>query len=165
MERYIARVTATSAILRILALAAATLTAACSTPPAIRVTGVDVVEVGASTCELAVRMEIQNPTGAPIRLDTWDYTLSVRGQQVYEGQWVAAITIPPESRVLTAIPAVVPSTMNPGPDAGWRVGGWIRYLEPARFSQMLYDIGLNRPSTTFGGDGATMGKGGSVPSA
>lgn len=165
MERYIARVSATSVILRNLAVCAAALLAACSTPPGIRVTGVDVVETGASTSEVAVRLEIQNPTGAPIRLDTWDYTLSVRGQQVYAGQWVAAITIPPESRVLTAIPAVVPAASNPGPDAGWRVGGSIRYLEPARFSQMLYDIGLNRPSTSFGGDGAAMGKGGSVPSA
>ena len=165
MERYIARVPATSAISRILATSALALLAGCSTPPAIRVTAVDVVEVGASTSELAVRMEIQNPTGAPIRLDTWDYTLSVRGQQVYAGQWVASITIPPESRVLTAIPAVIPNAANPGPDAAWRVGGSIRYLEPARFSQMLYDIGLNRPSTGFGGDGAAMGKGGSVPSA
>lgn len=165
MERYIARVRPTSVILRILALATTLLATACSTPPAIRVTGVDVVETGASGCEVAVRMEIVNPTGAPIRLDTWDYSLSVRGQQVYSGQWVASITIPPESRVLTAIPAVVPAASNPGPDAAWRVGGWIRYLEPARFSQMLYDIGLNRPSTSFGGDGATMGKGGSVPSA
>ena len=99
------------------------------------------------------------------RLDTWDYTLQVGGQQVYSGQWVAAITVPAESRVLTAIPAVVPNASKPGPDANWRVGGWIRYLEPTRFSQLLYDIGLNRPSTTFGGEGGSMGKGGSVPSA
>jgi hypothetical protein len=165
VERYIPGVRNTSAILRTGLIAALALLAACSTPPGIRVTGVDVVEVGESTSEVAVRLEIQNPTAEPIRLDTWDYSLSVKGRQVYAGTWVAAITVPAESRILTAIPAVVPNASNPGPDAAWRVNGWIRYLEPTRFSQMLYDLGLNRPSAGFGGDGPTMGKGGSVPSA
>jgi hypothetical protein len=139
--------------------------AGCSTPPGIRVTGVDVVEVGADSSEVAVRLEIQNTTGEPIRLDTWDYTLDVRGQRAYSGVWVAAITVPPESRILTAIPATVPNAQLQSADAPWNASGWIRYLEPTRFSQMLYDLGLNRPSTTFGGSGDTMGKGGSVPSA
>jgi hypothetical protein len=139
--------------------------AGCGTPPGIRVTGVDVVERGESSCQVAVRLEIQNPTGAPIRLDTWDYSLQVRGRTVYSGVWVAAITVPAESRILTAIPAVVPLTDAPGADAAWSVGGWIRYLEPTRFSQMLFDLGLNRPSTLFDGRGQGMGQGGSVPSA
>jgi hypothetical protein len=128
--------------------------AACTTPPGIRVTGLDVVEESASTAEVAVRLEIRNPTAVPIRLDTWNYS----------GQWVAAITVPPESRVLTAIPAVIPRDAE-SQTAGWSVGGSIRYLEPTRFSQMLYDLGLNRPSTGFSGRGQGMGRGGSVPSA
>lgn len=155
----------TNAILRGLFATVALLTAACGAPPVISVTGVDVVERGATTSELAVRLEIQNLTGEPIRLDTWEYNLQLRGQGVYAGQWVAAITIPAESRVLTAIPAVVQNTDLPAADASWNVGGWIRYLEPTRFSQMLYDLGLNRPSTSFGGRGDTIGSGGSVPSA
>ena len=148
--------------LALVSLAAST---GCGTPPGIRVTGVDVVEVGADTSELAVRLEIQNTTAEPIRLDTWDYSLDVRGQRAYSGVWVAAITVPPESRILTAIPATVPNTQLQNADAPWNASGWIRYLEPTRFSQMLYDLGLNRPSTTFGGSGNSMGKGGSVPSA
>ena len=128
-------------------------------------TGVDVVEVGTDSSEVAVRLEIVNTTAEPIRLDTWDYTLDVRGQRAYSGVWVAAITIPAESRVLTAIPATVPNMQLQNADAPWNAGGWIRYLEPTRFSQMLYDLGLNRPSTNFGGSGTSMGKGGSVPSA
>lgn len=147
----------------LLSLAAAAL-AACTTPPGIRVTGLDVVEESASTAEVAVRLEIRNPTAVPIRLDTWNYTLQVNGQQMYSGQWVAAITVPPESRVLTAIPAVIPRDAE-SQTAGWSVGGSIRYLEPTRFSQMLYDLGLNRPSTGFSGQGQGMGRGGSVPSA
>jgi hypothetical protein len=143
----------------------ALLLVACSTPPGIRVTGVDVVERSEQTAEVAVRLEIQNPTGVPIRLDTWDYSLQVRGRTVYSGVWVASITVPPESRILTAIPAVVPTADGPGADAAWSVNGWIRYLEPTRFSQMLYDLGLNRPATTFDGRGERMGQGGSVPSA
>lgn len=155
----------TNAILCSLFATAALLCAACGTPPMISVTGVDVVEKGESTSELAVRLEIQNLTGEPIRLDTWEYSLQMGGQGVYAGQWVAAITIPAESRVLTAIPAVVKNADLPPSDASWNVNGWIRYLEPTRFSQMLYDLGLNRPSTSFGGRGDKMGSGGSVPSA
>jgi hypothetical protein len=139
--------------------------AACTTPPTIRVTGVDVVERGKESAEVAVRLEVQNPTGLPIRIDTWNYGLDVRGRRVYSGAWVAAITVPPESRILTAIPAVVPNADAPGADAAWRVDGSIRYLEPSRFSQLLFDLGLNRPSAGFDGKGTTMGSGGSIPSA
>ena len=155
----------TNAILRPLIVGTLALSAGCNTPPVISVTGIDVVEKGATTSELAVRLEIQNLTGEPIRLDTWEYGLQMHGQSVYSGQWVAAITIPAESRVLTAIPAVVQNADLPTADASWNVNGWIRYLEPTRFSQMLYDLGLNRPSTGFGGRGDKVGSGGSVPSA
>jgi hypothetical protein len=161
-ERYILRVHPRNPLF---ACGVALALAACSTPPGIRVTGVDVVERSEQTSEVAVRLEIQNPTGVPIRLDTWDYSLQVRGRTVYSGVWVAAITVPPESRILTAIPAVIPNSDTPGADAAWSVNGWIRYLEPTRFSQMLYDLGLNRPSTLFDGRGQGMGQGGSVPSA
>lgn len=155
----------TNAIPRLLCLGALASAAACTTPPVISVIGMDVVERGESTSEVAVRLEIQNLTGEPVRLDTWDYSLQVQGRGVYTGQWVAAITIPPESRVLTAIPAVVKNAELPAPNAAWSVNGWIRYLEPTRFSQLLFDLGLNRPSTTFGGRGEKVGEGGSVPSA
>ncbi len=155
----------TNPLIRLILACVALVEIGCSTPPGIRVTGVDVVESGESTLELAVRLELQNPTGYPIRIDTWDYNFQLSGQQVYSGVWVASITIPPESRVLTAIPAVVPRSSVTGPAADWNVAGWIRYLEPTRFSQMMYDIGLNRPTTTFGGTGSTVGSGGSVPSA
>ena len=155
----------TNAILRAAAAAALALLSACTTAPVINVTALDVVERGESTSEVAVRLEIQNLTGVPVRLDTWDYSLQVAGRGVYSGQWVAAITIPPESRVLTAIPAVVKNADLPGPAASWSVNGWIRYLEPTRFSQLLFDLGLNRPSALFGGRGTSVGSGGSVPSA
>jgi hypothetical protein len=155
----------TRAILWFLALLPVTGLGACTTPPAIRVLAVDVVEIGKETSEVAVRLEVANPTGLPIRIDTWQYGVDVRGRRVYSGEWVAAITVPAESRILTAIPAVVPNADSPGPDAAWRIDGSIRYLEPSRFSQLLYDLGLNRPSAGFSGDGTKMGSGGTIPSA
>jgi hypothetical protein len=158
-------VTRTRAILWILSLLPLTGLMACTTPPAIRVIAVDVVEIGKETSEVAVRLEVANPTGVPIRIDTWEYGFDVRGQRVYSGEWVAAITVPAESRILTAIPAVIPNGASPGPEAAWRIDGSIRYLEPSRFSQLLYDLGLNRPSAGFSGDGPKMGSGGTIPSA
>lgn len=155
----------TRAILWILALLPLAGLGGCSTPPAIRVLAVDVVEIGKDTSEVAVRLEVANPTGLPIRIDTWQYGVDVRGRRVYSGEWVAAITVPAESRILTAIPAVVPNGDSPGPDAAWRIEGSIRYLEPSRFSQLLFDLGLNRPSAGFSGNGSKMGSGGTIPSA
>lgn len=105
----------TNAILRGLFATVALLTAACGAPPVISVTGVDVVERGATTSELAVRLEIQNLTGEPIRLDTWEYNLQLRGQGVYAGQWVAAITIPAESRAATSCTATRSAATNCNP--------------------------------------------------
>ncbi len=139
--------------------------AACTTPPGVSISAVDVVEVGSGTSEVAIRFQLTNSTAVPIRIDTWEYTLRVRGQQVYSGEWVAAITIPPESRLLTAIPAVVPAASRPGPDSPWGVSGSVHYLETSRFSQLLFDLGLNRPSTSFSSTGAGMGSGGTIPSA
>ncbi|MCE9619385.1 MAG: hypothetical protein K8R92_05715 [Planctomycetes bacterium] len=147
-----------------IACAAALLTA-CTTPPGISVTGVDVVEVGTNSNEVAIRLQMSNPTKVPIRIDTWSYSIRVRNESVYSGEWVAAVTIPPESRLITAIPAVVPVKSRPGPDSPWSVSGSVQYLETSRFSQLLYDLGLNRPSTSFSSSGSGMGSGGSIPSA
>ncbi len=138
---------------------------ACTTPPAISVLAVDVVEVGNTANEVAIRLQLTNPTKVAIRIDTWNYTVRVREDQVYSGQWVAAITIPPESRLLTAIPAVVPIQNQPGPESPWSIDGSLRYLETSRFSQLLYDLGLNRPSASFTASGPGMGSGGTIPSA
>ncbi len=126
---------------------------------------VDVVEVGSDTNQVAIRLQLSNPTKVAIRIDTWNYSLRVRNQEVYSGEWVSAITIPPESRLLTAIPAVVPFQSKPGPDSPWSVDGSLLYLEPTRFSQLLYDLGLNRPSTPLKASGPGMGSGGTIPSA
>lgn len=138
---------------------------ACTTPPGISVTTVDVVEVGKTANQIAIRIQLSNPTKAPIRIDTWKYFVRVRNDQVYSGEWVASITIPPESRLLTAIPAVVPLQSQPGPDSPWSIDGTLRYLEPTRFSQLLYDLGLSRPAASFNASGAGMGSGGTIPSA
>ena len=138
---------------------------ACTTPPGISVTTVDVVEVGSTANQVAIRVQLSNPTKVAIRIDTWKYSVRVRDEQVYSGEWVASITIPPESRLLTAIPAVVPLQSQPGPDSPWSVDGSLRYLETTRFSKLLFDLGLNRPSAPFTASGAGMGSGGTIPSA
>jgi len=138
---------------------------ACTTPPGISVLAVDVVEVGSTANQVAIRLQLTNPTKVAIRIDTWNYSVRVREDQVYSGQWVAAITIPPESRLLTAIPAVVPIQNQPGPESPWSIDGSLRYLETSRFSQLLYDLGLNRPSAPFTASGPGMGSGGTIPSA
>ena len=145
--------------------AAILLLSACTTPPGITVTAVDVVEVGDTDTQVAIRVLLSNSTKVSIRIDTWKYSIRVRNNQVYSGEWVSAITIPPESRLLTAIPAVIALPNQPGSDSPWSVDGTVRYLEPTRFSQLLYDLGLSRPTASFNSSGAGMGSGGTIPSA
>ncbi|MSR33668.1 MAG: hypothetical protein EXS12_02530 [Phycisphaerales bacterium] len=121
--------------------------------------------MGSTDNEVAIRIQLSNPTKVSIRIDTWKYSIRVRNKEVYSGEWVSAITIPPESRLLTAIPAVVPIQSQPGPDSPWSVEGSLLFLETTRFSQLLYDLGLKRPTTLFSASGPGMGSGGTIPSA
>ena len=39
------------------------------------------------------------------------------------------------------------------------------FLAPSRLAEVLYEIGLSRPTQTFSGSGTGAGRGGEVPSA
>lgn len=127
-------------------------------------TSVDVVEVGEAATELAIRIELKNNSDAPVKLDIWDYRMTACGGS-YSGRWSAGITLPPEQVVKASIPAVVPGTDLPIDTCAWSTGGHVTYLTPSRLAEMLFELGLNRPTASFSQSGATLGTGGPVPSA
>ena len=134
----------------------------CVAPPDISIDAVDVVEVGESTVELAIRVVLENREDVPVKLDMWDYHLdSCSGR--YQGRWSAGLTIPPNETVRTSIPAVVPGGAMGTPSCTWRSGGSVTFMAPSRLAEVLFELGLNRPSASFSGTGDALGRGGPVP--
>lgn len=127
-------------------------------------TSVDLVEIGEDATEVAIRLELHNAADVPVKLEMWSYSLSASGER-YSGRWSAGITVPAGETVSAAIPAVLPNSASPGPASAWRTSGWVTYLAPSRLAEVLFELGLNRPSQSFSGSGDGMGMGGTVPPA
>jgi len=147
-----------------LAAAALTALAGCVSAPDISISSVDVVEIGEAATELAVRIDLENPNDVPVKLDMWDYRFSI-GSDAYSGRWSAGITVPPKEKVTASIPAVVPNSSTPGPASAWRTSGSVTFLAPSRLAEALFELGLNRPSASFSGNGTSIGSAGAPPNA
>ena len=133
------------------------------TPPQVSVTGLNVLALGASdmpSAQLAVDLELENPTPEPIQLEQFDYSVVVesdgeRGQ--WSGSWSALRTLPAGQTVSLSIPAVVPYSFGDAPEeAQWQVSGTISYKAPGRLAQILFDTGFRRPRHQFGGQGTSI---------
>lgn len=138
--------------------------AGCAGDPRISVSGVDRVANGPTADEYAVRIRLENPTGDPLVLDRWNYSLETDAGR-YSGEWVASRTLPPGTDTEVAIPAVVPHDGGRSPSR-WRVNGSVRYLLPGRLAETLFDIGLSRPEALFSGEGQIAAReGATMPTA
>ncbi len=138
--------------------------AGCAGDPRVTVTGVDRVVKGPTSDEYAVRVRLENPTGDPLVLDRWNYSLETDTGR-YSGEWVASRTLPPGTDTEVAIPAVL---QHDGTAAAtrWRVNGSVRYLLPGRLAETLFDMGLSRPEAMFSGEGqVAVREGATVPTA
>lgn len=138
--------------------------AGCAGDPRITVSGVDRVVKGPTADEYAVRIRLENPTGDPLVLDRWNYSLQTDAGR-YSGEWVASRTLPPGTDTEVAIPAVVQHDGGAAPTR-WRVNGSVRYLLPGRLAETLFDMGLSRPEAMFSGEGQIAAKeGATLPTA
>lgn len=135
----------------------------CAGDPRITVTGVDRVVKGAEADEYALRIRLENPTGEPLVLDRWNYSLETDAGR-YSGEWIASRTLPPGTDTEVAIPAVL--QRDGAEPSRWRVSGSIRYLLPGRLAETLFDLGLSRPEALFSGEGAiAVRDGATLPTA
>lgn len=138
--------------------------AGCAGDPRITVSGVDRVVKGPTADEYAVRIRLENPTGDPLVLDRWNYSLETDSGR-YSGEWVASRTLPPGTDTEVAIPAVIERRGEHAPTR-WRVNGSVRYLLPGRLAETLFDMGLSKPEAMFSGEGhVAVRDGATVPTA
>lgn len=104
-----------------------------------------------------VRIEIivvgENPNDHELSLGEAKYTITANGVPIYSGAASPEVTLPRYGRVEMTLPAAVPLARFPGDAGTIAINGWIEYLPPGPFAELLYDAGLRRP--TSGVDGST----------
>ena len=107
-----------------------------------------------SHVQMVIDLELENRQEEPIQLEEFEYTFITRTaegeKESWSGAWLALRTIPADSKIMIAIPAVVPA---PADEIEWQVRGDLSYKAPGRWAQILFDTGLRRPSTGFSGSG------------
>lgn len=104
-----------------------------------------------------VRLEIvvigENPNDHELELGEARYTISANGSAIYTGTASPETTLPRYGRVEMVLPAAVPLANFPAGADSIAIHGWIEYLPPGPFAELLYDAGLRRP--TSGVDGSS----------
>ncbi|MCL4221472.1 MAG: LEA type 2 family protein [Phycisphaerales bacterium] len=104
-----------------------------------------------------VRLEItvvgENPNDHEIALGEARYTITADGSSIYSGTASPEVTLPRYGRVEMIFPAAVPLSVFPSNAGAIGLSGWIEYLPPGPFAELLYDAGLRRP--TSGVEGST----------
>lgn len=91
-------------------------------------------------------IDAENPNPDPMPLRRVDYELAVNGRTVFSARRSPEATIPPFGTQRFTLPAVVPAEMQPDdPTAPYTLSGTVRYLEPGRLNEILFDRDLRVP--------------------
>lgn len=145
----------------IMMLPAVLLLTACSAfkAPAITVEGVSITEVTDDAMALAFAIDLQNSNDEPLELVEFRYTLSIDGTQVYAGRRRPDADVAARQTQRISLPAVIPfdragwtGGVRP-PQAKYAVAGRIVYTAPSTIAQMLFDLGVRRPKSSFSKQG------------
>ncbi len=104
-----------------------------------------------------VRIEItivgENPNDHELELGEAKYAVTANGSTIYSGAASPETTLPRYGRVEMILPAAVPLPNFPAGTDAIAINGWIEYLPPGPFAELLYDAGLRRPTSSV--DGST----------
>lgn len=139
-------------IVTTLALAAAL--GGCAANPEVRAVSARQEGSTAEGSTVKVLLELTNPNDAPVELTRWDYSFSVADRTAYSGEWIASLTLPPNSTTQAELPAFLPASFGDASAERWRVGGSLGYRATGKVDKLLYQLGVNRLSAGFG-SGAT----------
>jgi hypothetical protein len=123
--------------------------AGCATPT-ITIGQVTLRDQTAEAVALDVQVELRNPADASMRLLQWDYTFS-NASGSYSGTWEALTTLPPGETVTRTVPVVLPAAAG---TEQWSISGVLTYRSPSRIAEIVYDLGIWRPRTSFAGSGS-----------
>lgn len=137
--------------------AAATLAAGCSTyqSPSLAVRDVRVAEQSEDGAVLAFTLDATNPNQVGLPLVRVRYDVSLDGRQVFSGVRSPEATLRRRGTQQIVIPAAIPldgGRLPEGP-VRYRIDGRLQYITPGEFGQILFDLGVARPSVAFSDEG------------
>lgn len=136
--------------------------AGCGAAPVVRpieAVPVVVTESQAPAAGFRIRLEVSNPSDEDVPLDRFEYVFEVAEVGRFEGRWAALRTLPPGGSATIVVPAsfaLPPDLPGPENDDGtfdWRIDGGVRYQAPGFIGQILFDVGVRRPTEPFSGSG------------
>ena len=146
---------------RILALLAVLPLSGCSgfRAPGITVQDVAITDVTGEALALDFAIDLENPNHEPLELVEFRYTLAVDGTQVYAGRRRPGANVAAATTRRISLPAVIPfdragwTTAGRPAEVKYALSGRVVYTAPTTFAQMLFDLGVRRPKSSFSGRG------------
>ena len=102
-----------------------------------------------------IDIDLTNDGKTDIPLDAYEYVFAVDGFGSFHGRWAAMRVLPPESTITVSIPAVLPANTGLS-DNLWTIKGDVEYQAPGILGQILFDLGIQRPTVGFSGSGALL---------
>lgn len=140
--------------------------AGCAASPSVKAVKAERTASNLGASQVEVTLELLNPGEAPIELTEWVYSAQVNGKTVYTATWVAALTLPPNVPMTTALPIVVPSEDAAGLDGtSWSLSGSVGYRATRQVDRLLYQLGFNRLNAGFSVQGIQVVVAPPAPSA
>jgi LEA14-like dessication related protein len=130
--------------------------------PRIAVGAMEVSERGPDAMELRCALELTNESTESVELDELRYTVTIDGIEAYEGRRSAEATLAGSSTRRLVLPVVVdPALLEAaaGGPATWSISGTLRYKAPGDLAQLLVDMKVQRPTTSFAGEGVIADSG------
>ncbi|HWB19912.1 MAG TPA: LEA type 2 family protein [Phycisphaerales bacterium] len=130
--------------------------------PAITVDDARIAQQTDDAVQFQIHLKAQNKTETPMRLLEYTYSVSVDGQQVYEGRRAAIATLAANSTTQLMLPAVAPRSAMKNLSAvslangRYSVSGTLTFVEPGTVAKVLYDARILRPVQGFDGSGEIL---------
>lgn len=132
----------------------AALLGACSSgtkPPRFQVVSARTAERTADGVRVELTVVGENPNKFELELGEARYSVSAGGNTFFTGLRSPEVTLPRYGRVEMVLPAAAPMEAFPADATSLELSGWIEYLIPGPFSEVLYDAGLRRPTASVEG--------------
>lgn len=127
--------------------------------PVVTIVNAQITETSDSAIGLGLRLDLANSNNEPVELYEFTYAVTINGTGTYRGRWAASATLPSNGSRQLLIPAVVRYdqlgwTENSLPaEARFDVRGSLLYKAPGDIAEILFDIGVRKPTVSFSGQG------------
>lgn len=111
---------------------------------------------------LNLDLTLVNPNAEPLRLQEFDYSLSVAGKTIFTARRAALATLPAQGQSQMVLPGVVRYDQTGWTAAAlpesvdWSISGVVTYIAPGSVAEILFDTGVRRPSADFSAKGRVV---------